>query len=136
MTISIWHEHTRVPVTVLRVKGEVRSETELQAKAKEVFDAGTRNILLDLTDVLYMTSAGLRALHAIYTLLRTDAPNESDAAVRRGIAAGTFTSPHLKLLNPSKHVLEVLKLAGYDMFLEIHHDFRRAVDSFAQQQAS
>lgn len=136
MTISVWHEQANVPVTVLRVKGEVRSETELQAKAKEVFDAGTRNILLDLTDVPYMASAGLRALHSIYRLLRTDASNESDEAVRRGIAAGTFTSPHLKLLNPSKNVLEVLKMTGYDMFLEIHHDFRRAVDSFGQQQGA
>ena len=39
-------------------------------------------------------------------------------------------SPHLKLVKPTPHVLEVLKSAGYDMFLEIHRDLRQALDSF------
>ena len=130
MEIVVSHEQGRVPVTVFHVKGTVTSEDELQACARSEFEAGTRNLLLDLTDVPYMASAGLRALHHIYTLLRSDAPGESDEAVRRGIAAGTFMSPHLKLLKPSKHVLEVLKSTGYDMFLEIHQDLKRAVASF------
>jgi hypothetical protein len=77
-----------------------------------------------------MATAGLRALHAIFTLLRADTPEESDATTKAGIAAGTFVSPHLKLLNPNAYVLEVLKVAGYDMFLEIHHDAAQAVASF------
>jgi hypothetical protein len=133
MKISVVHEQAKVPVTVLRLSGNLTSEEELQATAKDVFDRGTRNILIDMSDVPYVASAGLRALHYIYTLLRTDAPNESDDVVKRGIAAGTFTSPHLKLLKPNPKVLDVLKMTGYDMFLQIHHDFRRAVDSFAPQ---
>jgi 2-iminoacetate synthase ThiH len=130
MEINVWHEQARVPVAVLRVKGNLYSNEELEAKARELHAAGIRNILLDLTDVPYMASAGLRALHQIYTLLRSDTPEESDEAVRRGIAAGTWTSPHLKLLKPNRNVLEVLKMAGYDMFLEIHKDFNKAVASF------
>lgn len=47
MTINVWHEQANVPVTVLRVKGEVRSNAALQTKAKKVCDAGTCTILLD-----------------------------------------------------------------------------------------
>lgn len=130
MDISVWYEQARVPVAVVRVNGNLTSNTELETTAQELYDRGTRNILLDLSNVPYMASAGLRALHSIYTLLRTDEPNESADVVNRGIAAGTYASPHFKLLNPSKNVLEVLKMAGYDMFLEIHHHFQRAVDSF------
>lgn len=133
MKISVTHEQAKVPVTVLRLSGNLTSEEELQATAKDVFDRGARNILIDMSDVPYVASAGLRALHYIYTLLRTEAANESDEAVKRGIATGTFTSPHLKLLKPNPKVLDVLKMTGYDMFLQIHHDFRRAVDSFAPQ---
>ena len=63
-------------------------------------------------------------------LLRTDAPEESDQAAKSGILAGTYASPHLKLLNPSKNAEKVLRLAGYDTFLEIHRDLKKALDSF------
>jgi hypothetical protein len=130
MEVTVSQEEGRVPVTVFHITGAVTSNQELEARAQEAYDKGARNILLDLTEVPYMATAGLRALHSIFMLLRTDTPEESDQATKAGIAAGTFVSPHLKLLNPTPHVLEVLKLAGYDMFLEIHRDVNQAVASF------
>lgn len=130
MEISISQEKGKVPVSVFRVKGDLRSEDELLSEAKTAYESGTRNILLDLSGVRFMSSSGLRAVHKIFNLLRTDAPDESDEAMRSGISSGTFTSPHLKLLKPQKNVLEVLKLAGYDMFLEIHQDYKKAIASF------
>lgn len=130
MEIAVVHEQARVPVTVVRIKGDIRSAEELQERAQALYANGTRNILIDLTGVPYIASAGLRAFHSIFRLLRTDAPGESDEAVHKGIAGGSYYSPHLKLLNPSKHALEVIKMTGYDMFLEIHYDFQRAIDSF------
>ncbi len=127
MDITVWYEQARVPVTVLRVKGDLRSGEELEAKAREAVAQGTRDILIDLGGVPYIASAGLRAFHAIYRLLT---PAESDEAVKKGIAAGTYYSPHLKLLSPSKTALEVIKMTGYDMFLEIHYNFQGAINSF------
>jgi hypothetical protein len=117
-------------VTVFHVKGPITSNVELEEQAQSAFDAGARKILIDLSEVPYIATYGLRALHFIYTLLRTDAPEESDEAVRKGISAGTFVSPHLKLLKPSTHVIEALRVAGYDMFLEIHRDYKQAIASF------
>ncbi len=130
MKISVSQEQGRVPVTVFHIDGNLTSEEELQQMATQAYEAGARNILLDLTDVPFMASAGLRALHYIYTLLRTDAPEESDGVVRKGIASGTWTSPHFKLLKPNRNVLEVLRTTGYDMFLEILTDRKRAIASF------
>jgi hypothetical protein len=130
MEITISHQQGRVPVAVFQISGAVTDNEELERHAEEIFQAGTRNILLDLTNVPYMATAGLRALHAIYTMLRTDSPAESDEATRKGIAAGTFMSPHLKLLKPTPHVLEVLRATGYDMFLEVHKDLKTAIASF------
>ena len=130
MEIVVSHEQGRVPVTVFGLKGDLTSDEPLQSQAQAAFKSGTRNLLLDLAQVPYISSSVLRALHNIYVLLRSDAPAESDAAARSGVLAGTFKSPHLKLLNPSKDTLKVLSLAGYDMFLEIHHNFKEAIASF------
>jgi hypothetical protein len=130
MEIVVSQEQGRVPVTVFRLTGDLTSDEPLQSQAQEAFKAGTRNLILDLTQVPYISSRGLRLLHNLYMLLRTDAPAESDAATRAGVLSGTFKSPHLKLLNPSKDALKVLSLAGYDMFLEIYHNLEEAIASF------
>lgn len=130
MNISTSQEQGRVPVTVFHLSGAITSNVEIEQQAQAAFDAGARNVLLDMSDVPYIATSGLRALHFIYTLLRADVPEESDEAVKAGIRAGTFFSPHLKLLNPSPHVVEALKVAGYDMFLEILRDRKKAIASF------
>ena len=130
MDIVVSCKQGRVPVTVFHLKGDLASEEQLQTRVQEAFEAGTRNLLLDLTEVPYVSSRGLRALHYIYMLLRTDAPDESDEAVRAGISTGRYTSPHLKLLKPSKNVMKALSSTGYDMFLEIHQNLKDAIASF------
>ena len=128
MEIEVIREQGKVPVSVLRIKGALISEEELQQRAQEEYNAGARYMLLDLSDVPYMASAGLRALHFIYSLLRQ--PGDA-AEVHKGLAEGTYTSRHLKLLNPSQHALEALRVAGYDMFIEIFQDRNKAIASFA-----
>ena len=132
MEIVVSHAQGRVPVTVFRIKGEidVNSYEQLQAQAQAAVKAGARDVLLDLTDVTYISSAGLRALHHIFTLVRTDSPAESDSALSKGLRDGTWKSPHFKLLNPQPSVLQVLKTTGFDMYLEIHHDLNDATASF------
>lgn len=132
MEISVTEEQASVPVTIFQVKGAITDNKELEARAREIFDRGGRDILIDLSGVPYMATAGLRALHAIYELLRSDAPEESDDAIKTGIASGTYMSPHFKLLNPSAHVLEALRAAGYDMFIEIHRNQRQALASYGR----
>jgi len=132
MNIVVSNEQGRVPVTIFRIKGEISVNTyeQLQAQAQEAFESGMRNLLLDLSEVTYISSAGFRALHHIFTLLRADSPDESDAQMHKGLRAGTFKSPHLKLLNLQPTVLETLRTAGFDMFLEIYYNRKDAIASF------
>jgi anti-anti-sigma factor len=122
----------RVPVTILRVKGDLDASTyqEFEARAADTMKDGTRDLLIDLTHVPYISSAGLRAFNSLYQKLHSDESNMSQAAVEQGIRDGTYKSPHLKLLNPSPRVLEVLSLAGFSMFLDIHYAEPDAIRAF------
>ncbi|GAB4411144.1 MAG: hypothetical protein Fur0044_05070 [Anaerolineae bacterium] len=131
--ITVSKQQGRVPVTVLHLQGDVidaNSYGQLEAQVQAVYEAGARNVLLDLTKVKYISSAGLRALHSIFLLLRGDTLAESDQVMKKGLMDGTFKSPHLKLLNPSPTVMETLRTMGFDMFLEVHRNLKDAVASF------
>jgi anti-anti-sigma factor len=132
MEISVTQEQGRVPVTVLHVKGDVNASTadEFLAQAQQAYDDGARDMLIDLSRVSLLSSAGLRALHHIFNMLRGESPEESDAAVRKGLTDGTFKSLHLKLLSKNTNVNQTLRMAGFDMFLEIYDNLKKAVKSF------
>ena len=130
MELSVTTEQGRVPVTVLHVKGNVDSTTyqAFQSEAEKLIAEGTQNLLVDLHDVPYMSSAGLRSLNQIYNKLR--AKGEDQSTITKGVTAGTYKSPHLKLLSPSARVLDTLKMSGFDMFLDIRSNLQDAVASF------
>ena len=132
MEIVVSQEQGRRPITVFQLRGEIDATTyeQLEQRAREGFAAGMRDLLLDLTEVSYVSSAGIRALNVIFTLLRGDSPDESDEAMRTGLRDGTFKSHHLKLLNPSPNVAKALRISGVDMFLEAHRNLKDAVASF------
>ena len=132
MEINVTQQQGRVPVTVLQLKGVVDSATygEFEKQAQQALDSGTQDMLLDLSDVPYMSSAGLRVLNQLFNRLRGDLSPEAEAELKQGLRDGTYKSPHLKLLNPTPRVVEVLKLAGLDMFLEIHRNLKEAIASF------
>ncbi len=128
MDITSWRETGAVPVTILQLKGDLVGEEPLTARARAAFADGARNVVLDLGDVPYISSAGLRAIHTIYMMLRHADAGEKPTA--EGIASGSYKSPHLKLVNPSKNALKALSTAGYDMFLDIHDSISTAMASF------
>jgi hypothetical protein len=128
--ISVSQEEARVPVTVFQLKGELSSEEPLSGLAQDAYDHGARYLLLDLTKVSYISSSGLRAIHQVYYLFRGPISDESEQEVRQGIISGSYKSPTLKLLKPSKNALKALTISGYDMFLEIHKKRAKAIASF------
>lgn len=131
LEIFVSQEQGRAPITVFHLKGRMNLGTaeQLQARAQETVQAGARYLLLDLTGVQSLTSAGLRAIHQIYQLLRDASTAEGDEAARKA-QAGALKSPHLKLLNPTPEVRRVLQIAGFDMFLEVHDNLKDAIVSF------
>jgi len=129
--IIVSKEQARVPVTVLKLSGrlDAASYEQLRAQAEKEITAGARQIAIDLSDVEYISSAGIRALNQIVDLLRRHAPS-SDPAMPEGLRAGSSKSPHLKLVNPNHAVLATMKMIGIDMFLDIHQDLKSALSAF------
>jgi anti-anti-sigma factor len=132
MEIMVSQEQGRVPVTVFHIKGDIDANTyeQLESRAERAITAGTKDMLLDLTDVAYVSSAGVRAMNRIFNMLHTDITAGGRAALSKGLRDGTFKSPHLKVLNPSPAVSEVLSATGMDMFLDIRRDAKEALAAF------
>jgi anti-sigma B factor antagonist len=100
-------------VNLMTVVGRIDSSNaaELDEALKELLSNGRYNIILDLSGVEYMSSAGLRSLVS---------------AVRECKRRGG----DLRLTTPSERVSEVLKLAGLDSVFQIFDDSTTAVGSF------
>ncbi len=132
MDIQVAQEKGRVPVTVLTIIGDIDSSNyeQLDQVALQEIGNGAQYILMDLTGVHFMSSAGFRSLTKIFKKLRSLSMDGSEEDMLKGINAGTYKSPYLKLVKPSKNVVETLKLAGLDMFLEIYDDKKAAIASF------
>jgi anti-anti-sigma factor len=134
MEIKVSIENGRVPVTVLHVDGNIDSSTyeRFQSTARKVIEEGAHYILVDLSHAPFVSSAGLRALHSLFNELRLRNPDTSlsDEQVKQGISAGTYKSPHLKLLNLSPETRTVFETSGFDMYIDTFTDRQTAIASF------
>ena len=134
MEIKVSTESGRVPVTVLHVDGNIDSSTyeQFQSTAKKLIEEGARYMLVDLSHAPFVSSAGLRALHSLFNELRTRNPeaNLSDDQIKKGISAGTYKSPHLKLLNLSPETRTAFETSGFDMYIDTFTDRNAAIASF------
>jgi anti-anti-sigma factor len=134
MEIKVSTESGRVPVTVLHVDGNIDSSSyeQFQSTAKQLIEQGARYILVDLSHAPFVSSAGLRALHTLFNELRTRYPQAdlSDEQMKRGISAGTYKSPHIKLLNLSPETKTAFETRGFDMYIETFSDRIAAIASF------
>jgi anti-anti-sigma factor len=134
MEMKISTENGRVPVTVIHVDGNIDSSTyeQFQSTARRLIEEGARYLLVDLSHAPFVSSAGLRALHSLFNELRSRNPdaNLSDEQIKRGISAGTYKSPHLKLLNLSPETRTAFETSGFDMFIDTFTDRNKAIASF------
>lgn len=134
MEIKVSTENGRVPVTVMHVEGNIDSSTyeQFQSTARKLIEEGARYILVDLSRAPFVSSAGLRALHTLFNELRSrnrDA-DLNDEQMKQGISAGTYKSPHLKLVNLSPETRTAFETSGFDMYIDTFADMKTAIASF------
>ena len=134
MDIKISTEQARVPVTILHVEGDIDSSTynDFFSQAEKLINEGAHYMIIDLANVPYVSSAGLRAIYTIFKDLRTVHPEEnlSEEQMEKAAMMGTYKSPHLKLLNLSDGVHGVFQMGGFDRYIEIFTDREKALASF------
>jgi len=134
MNIKISTEQARVPVTILDVEGDIDSSTynDLLSQAQKLIKEGAQYMIIDLADVPYVSSAGLRSIYTIFHDLRAVHPEEnlSEEQMERAAKMGTYKSPHLKLLNLSNNVNGVFQMGGFGNYIETFTDREKALASF------
>ena len=136
MNISVSQAQGNVPVTVIKLDGELDGQTyqSLIDKARELYEIGTRDFLIDLSDLTYVSSAGLVALHTVALLARGEALPDTEAGwstIRSvGGASSEGLQEHVKLANPREDVMSVLDMVGFSAAFEIFNDLDEAVNSF------
>lgn len=103
--------------TVFIVRGwlDAQSEENLVTAAQEVFNAGTRYLIVNLEDVNMLTSIGIRALQKVNKLFT---PQDNNSSIG------------LRLCNASPNVYEVLKITGFLKLLPVYESLEAALESF------
>lgn len=117
------------PITILHLSGHLHGDTEFELldQVRQAQADGSKYLLLDLSDVDVLTSAGLRAIHNIFNLFTP----KGDMELIRQHGAEPYKSPYLKLVCPNPDVYYVLNIAGFLQNLLIYNNMDDAVNSFA-----
>ncbi|HEY9526264.1 MAG TPA: STAS domain-containing protein [Anaerolineales bacterium] len=136
MNISVSQAQGNVPVTVIKLDGQLDGQNfqELISKAQELYSTGARDFLLDLSDLTYVSSAGLVALHSVALMARGEQLPDMEggwAAYRSmGRSSEAGVQKHVKLLNPRSEIMGVLDMVGFSSVFQIYTDRDEAVNSF------
>ena len=136
MDITVSTQQGKVPVTVVQPHGDIDASNyaELVSKVEELMKGGAQDFVIDLSDVPFMSSAGLAGLHTLAMMLRGEKLLDPDAgwatfkSMDRSRASGL--QKHIKLLKPQAGVAETFEKAGFTLFFEIFDDLKKAVASF------
>jgi anti-sigma B factor antagonist len=110
LKIDIWYEGE---VWIFRPFGRIDTATsdDLEENLIQGIEQGMKNIVLDLTDVPYISSAGLRVLI-------------------KGAKKIKPTGGDIVLASPSTNVLEILNLSGFKKIFKIYPDQKTSIKSF------
>jgi anti-anti-sigma factor len=110
-----------VPVTVFRLRGwlDAQSEEQLLEAARVAYDGGARYLLIDMSDLDTLTSAGMRALQKVYQIFT---PKQDQ-----------FKLAHLKLCNAPPQIYNVLGITGFLQNIPMYESQDTALQSFGKE---
>jgi anti-anti-sigma factor len=112
--VQVSQAQGRVPVTVFQLQDRVNlgNFAELEKAAKDAYDQGMRDLVIDLSKTPSLTSIGIRALVIIHKMLSPEG------------------AKHLKLAGPIPPIREMLEIAGITQSIEMYDTVDEAVASF------
>ena len=118
--ISEWREAPQAGghVTVFHVSGwlDAQSEEKLLETARTAYDGGARYLLIEMSDLDTLTSAGMRAIQKVYQMFT---PKED-----------AFKVAHLKLCNAPPQIYNVLGITGFLQNIPMYESLEDALESF------
>ncbi len=119
--ISSEQMQAHVPVTVFHVRGwlDAQSEEQLLEAARTAFDGGARYLLIDMSELNTLTSAGMRALQKVYQIFT---PKEDH-----------FKVAHVKLCTAPPQIYNVLGITGFLHNVPMYESMDTALQSFGKE---
>jgi anti-anti-sigma factor len=121
LRISSEQMQADVPVTVLNLRGwlDAQSEGQLLEAARNSYDGGARYLLINMSELDTLTSAGMRALQKCFQIFT---PKEDQ-----------FKVAHLKLCNAPPQIYNVLGITGFLQNIPMYESMEAALQSFGKE---
>jgi anti-anti-sigma factor len=112
--VQVSQAQGNIPVTVFQLQDRVNlgNYKELETSAKEAYDNGMRDLVVDLSKSDSLTSIGIRALVIIHKMLSTESRS------------------HFKLAGVIPAIHDMLEVSGITQFIDIYDTVDEAVASF------
>ncbi len=137
MQTTIERVDAHVPITVMTLTGELDASNYLRLvdDVRPLYGAGVRHLLLDLTDLTFISSSGLVSLYSIEKVMQGQEPPDPEYGwgalheVGRAVDDGTIQSA-VQLCGVQPGVREVIERTGLDRLFQIHPDRATAVAEF------
>jgi len=129
LTVSTSQIQGDVSVTVMHLKGHLHGSTEnlLLDQARQANEDGAKYLLLDLSELEFLSSAGLRAIQNIFKLFT---PPE-DMELMRQHGEEPYKSPYMKIVCPNPKIYYVFNIAGFLQNILVYNNLEEASSSFS-----
>ena len=120
LKITSEEKQAAVPVTIFYIRGwlDGQSEEQFLEVARSTYESGARYILIDMTELDTITSAGIRAIQKLYQMYT---PKED-----------RFKVAHLKLCNAPPQIYNVLGITGFLQNIPMYENTEDALESFGK----
>jgi anti-anti-sigma factor len=128
LTITTSQVQGKTTVTVFHLKGHLHgpTEKELLDKAQQAQEDGAQYLLLDLTGLDVLSSAGLRAIQIVFKMYTP----KSDLDVMRKSHGELYKSPYFKLLCANPQIYYILNITGFVQNMPVFNNMDEAIKSF------
>ena len=126
----------RPTTVILTLDGELDASNYLDVieRVRQLYSGGARQLIIDLSNLSFLSSSGLVSLHSAALVMRGEEPPSPELgwsafhAIATDVEQGFETC--CKLVNPQGRVRKTLEMTGFNAFLEILDDTDAAVRSF------
>lgn len=136
MTITIGQVQGKDSVTRLSIDGDLDASNykDVIAKANEAYETGSRCLIIDMSNLDFMASSGLVALHSVALLMQGEQPPDPEYGWEAFHDIGRDPQKNkpacVKLYNPQPRVKSTLEKTGFSEIFEIYSDLDTAIASF------
>ena len=128
LTITTSQMQGDVSVTVFHLAGHLHGATEkkLIDRASQAYEDGARYLLLEISNLEVLASAGLRAIQMIFKLFTP----QDDVDVMRQHGGEPYKSPYFKIDCSKPEIYYILNITGFSQNILIYNNMEEATKSF------